>query len=179
MDFSKLPAGIVTQLAGAAEAFIVSSRKKYASQGVPMTAAQRKAMQPFFAAEILDQTRLVTLRGSRVEDPPFFAMAKMMGIRNLLSFSDIAAVTFVDIIVSHEEFSHRLLFHELVHAAQYAVMGTGGFASRYVKGFLQGGSYEEIPLERNAYELEKRFSRNKEAFSVADEIRSWMEQGKL
>jgi len=179
MDFSNLPTSLVTQLASAAEAFIVSSRKKYASQAVPMTAAQRTAMQPFFAAEILDQTRLVTLRDSRVEDPPFFAMAKMMGIRNLLSFSDVAAVTFVDVIVSHEEFSHGLLFHELVHAAQYALMGTRDFASRYVKGFLQGGSYEEIPLEKNAYALEKRFSRNKEAFSVADEIREWMDEGKL
>jgi hypothetical protein len=58
-------------------------------------------------------------------------------------------------------------------------MGTRDFASRYVKGFLQGGGYEEIPLEKNAYALEKRFSRNTEAFSVADEIRSWMEEGKL
>ena len=106
-------------------------------------------------------------------------MAKMMGIRNVPSFSDVDAVTFIDVIVSHEEFSDRLLFHELVHAAQYAQMGTKDFASRYVKGFLNGGTYEGIPLEKNASELEERFSANEEAFSVADEIRDWMEKGKL
>ena len=179
MDLSNLPASVISQLVSAVEAFILSSRKKYASQAEPMTAAQRTAMQPFFAPEILDQTRLVTLHGRRVENPQFYAMAKMMGIRNLPSFSDVAAVTFVDVIVSHEEFSDRLLFHELVHAAQFAQMGTKDFASRYVKGFLHGGSYEEIPLEKNAYELEKRFSANKESFLVADEIKGWMKAGKL
>jgi|SRR5215472_5186530 len=180
MDLSKLPASLVSQLISAVEAFIASSRKKYGRQAVPMTPAQRTAMQPFFAPEILDQARLVTLHGRRVENPPFYAIAKLMGIRNVPSFSDLTAVTFVDVIVSHEEFSDSLLFHELVHAAQFAQMGTKDFASRYVKGFLHGGgSYEEIPLEKNAYELEKRFSENKEAFSVADEIRGWMEAGKL
>jgi len=179
MDLSNLPATLISQLIGAIEAFIVSSRKKYAPQAVPMTAAQQTAMQPYFTPEILDQTRLVTLHGSRVQNPPFYAMAKMMGIRNLPSFSDVAAVTFVDVIVSHEEFSDCLLFHELVHAAQFAQMGARDFALRYVKGFLHGGNFEEIPLEKNANELEKRFSGNKEAFSVADEIRSWMAKGMM
>jgi hypothetical protein len=32
------------------------------------------------------------------------------------------------------------------------------FAAKYVKGFLNGGSYEAIPLEMNAYELDTRFA---------------------
>ena len=49
-----------------------------------------------------------------------------------------------------------------------------------MNGFIQGGSYEEIPLEKNAYELEGRFSRNGgQAFSVDDEVRQWREAGKL
>src|SRR5215471_11026591 len=166
MDLSKLPASLVTQLIGAVEAFVVSSRKKYSSQAELMTAAQRAAMQPYFAPEILDQTRLVTLDGSRVQNPPFYAMAKMMGIRNLPSFSDVAAVTFVDVIVSHEEWSDSLLFHELVHVVQYAQLGNKEFASRYVNGFIKGGSYEEIPLEKNATVLEERFSENQSVFLV-------------
>ena len=44
----------------------------------------------------------------------------------------------------------RLLFHELVHVAQYAQMDLKEFAARFINGFIQGGSYEEIPLEKMA-----------------------------
>jgi hypothetical protein len=117
---------------------------------------------------------------SRIEDPPFYTMVKMMGLRNLPDFSNMAAITFVDVVVSHDEFTDALLFHELVHAVQYAQLGTTEFASRYVNGFIKGGSYEEIPLEKNAYELEARFSQNKNGhFSVADEVKKWIDNGQL
>jgi hypothetical protein len=84
------------------------------------------------------------------------------------------------VIVSHEEFTDALLFHELVHVTQYAQMGVKEFAARYVNGFIQGGSYEEIPLEKNAYLLEERFSKDAaRVFSVDDEVRQWREGGKI
>jgi hypothetical protein len=45
---------MVSQLASMVEGYISDSRKKYASQAVPLTDAQRAVMQPFFPAEILD-----------------------------------------------------------------------------------------------------------------------------
>jgi len=179
MDLSNLPTSLVSQLTGAVEGFIVASRKKYGANAVPLTPAQKRAMQPFFSREILDQVKVVALNGTRVEDPPFYAVAKMMGIRNLLSFSEVAAVTFVDVVVSHEPFSDTLLFHELVHVVQYAQMGSKEFASRYVRGFLKSGSYDGIPLEKNAYELEQRFNSKGPSFSVADEVREWVEAGRF
>lgn len=66
-----------------------------------------------------------------------------------------------------------LLFHELVHAVQYKHLGLQGFADGYVRGFLSGGSYEEIPLEKQAYELEGKFSADSAAtFSVEDDVRN-------
>jgi hypothetical protein len=180
MDLKNLPPAMVTQLATMVEEYINSSRKKYAPQAMPLTVAQRSAMQPFFPTEVLDAARLCVLRGTRVPNPSMYSMAKMMGIRNLPDFSEMAAITFVDVVVSHEEFTDALLFHELVHVVQYAQMGVKEFAARYVNGFIQGGSYEEIPLEKNAYELEGRFSRNgSQAFSVDDEVQQWREAGKL
>jgi hypothetical protein len=71
-----------------------------------------------------------------------------------------------------EPFTLPLLFHELVHAVQYKHLGLQGFADAYVRGFLTGGSYEEIPLEKQAYELEGKFSANSAAtFSVEDDVR--------
>ncbi len=165
MDLSKLPPAMISQMASMVEDYIASSRKKYASQAAPLTDAQRGAMQPYFPAEVLDNARLCVLRGSRVPNPSMYSMAKMMGIRNLPDFSEMTAITFVDVVVSHEEFTDALLFHELVHAVQYAQMGLKEFSSRYVNGFIQGGSYEEVPLEKHAYLLEGRF-REGQPFSV-------------
>jgi hypothetical protein len=169
MDLKNLPPAMVSQLATMVEDYISSSRTKYAPQAVPLTDAQRAAMSPFFSSGVLDSARLCVLRGTRVPNPSMYSMAKMMGIRNLPDFSEMAAITFVDVIVSHEEFTDALLFHELVHATQYAQMGVKEFAARYVNGFIQGGSYEEIPLEKNAYLLEERFSKDAaRVFSVDD-----------
>ena len=180
MDFKNLPPAMISQLASMVEEYVTSSRKKYAAQAVPLTDAQRTAMQPFFSAGVLDSARFCVLRGTRVSNPPMYAMAKMMGIRNLPDFAAMTAITFVDVIVSHQEFTDTLLFHELVHVVQYAQMDLKEFAARFVDGFIQGGSYEEVPLEKMAHALESRFSQNAtQVFSVDDEVRQWREMEKI
>jgi len=171
---------MVSQLTSMVESYISDSRKKYAPQAVPLTDAQRNTMQPFFSSAVLDSARLCVLRGTRVSNPSMYAMAKMMGIRNLPDFAAMTAITFVDVIVSHQEFTDALLFHELVHVAQYAQMDMKEFAARFVSGFIQGGSYEEVPLEKMAHALEDRFSQNAtQVFSVDDEVRQWREAEKI
>ena len=180
MDLKNLPPAMVSQLASMVEDYVTSSRKKYAPQAIPLTDAQRNVMLPFFSPEVLDSARLCVLRGTRVQNPTMYAMAKMMGIRNLPDFTAMPAVTFVDVIVSHQEFTDALLFHELVHVVQYAQMDMKEFAARFVNGFIQGGSYEEVPLEKMAHALEDRFSQNAtQVFSVDDEIRQWREAEKI
>src|SRR6478672_10195665 len=120
MDLKNLPPAMISQLANMVEDYVTSSRKKYASQAVPLTDEQRTAMQPFFFGAVLDSARLCVLRGTRVSNPSMYAMAKMMGISNLPDFAAMMAITFVDVIVTHQELTDDLLFHELVHVAQYA-----------------------------------------------------------
>jgi hypothetical protein len=99
---------------------------------------------------------------------------------SLPDFDVMAAVTFVDTIVSHEMFTDRLLFHEPVHVVQYEKLGLGEFSARYVRGFLSGGSYEAIPLELNAYELEARFAAAPmNPFSVEAEVQAWIDAGRF
>ncbi len=89
----------------------------------------------------------------------------------LLNFAFMAALTFVDTVVSHEAFTDRLLLCELVHVVQYEKLGLKEFAAKYVTGFLSGGSYEAIPLEMNAHELDARCAAaTTKAFSVADDV---------
>jgi hypothetical protein len=85
------------------------------------------------------------------------------------------STTFSDVVVSHEPFSDGLLFHELVHVEQYRQLGVVRFSELYVCGFLNGGSYEAIPLEANAYTLGGRFEQDPARhFSVTDEVRGWL-----
>jgi hypothetical protein len=98
----------------------------------------------------------------------------------LPNFANMAAITYVDTVVSRLPFTDRLLFHELVHAVQYQKLGLPTFAARYVTGFLTGGSYEAIPLEMNAYELDARFAAAPAiSFSVATEVQAWIDAGKF
>ena len=62
----------------------------------------------------------------------------------------------------------------------YAKLGLLEFAAKYVRGFLNGGSYEAIPLEVNAYELDARFAQAPaKIFSVDAAVQSWIETGRF
>ena len=122
----------------------------------------------FFPEDILCAAKVV--RG-RASEPPFYSQLRAMGISNAPPFSDMAGITFEDVIVHVEPLETSLLFHELVHAVQYKHLGRQRFAERYVRGFLTRGSYEEIPLEKQAYELEDKFVRDPSIkFSVEADV---------
>jgi hypothetical protein len=162
--------------------YIERLRQTYGRRAVPLDPSQMETMHQFFPASILDAARLAVLAGERVNNPPFYAELMKMGFEagSLPNFAFMAAITFVDTVVSHEPFTHRLLFHELVHVVQYEKLGLEEFAAKYVKGFLSGGSYEAIPLEMNAYELDGRFAtKPTEAFSVAAEVQAWIDAGRF
>ena len=92
----------------------------------------------------------------------------------------MAAITLSDKIVSHFDFTDGLLFHELVHVEQCRQLGIPRFAELYVRGFLNGGSYEAIPLEVNAYALGGRYENNSaQHFSVAEEVATWIAKGRF
>jgi hypothetical protein len=98
-------------------------------------------------------------------------------MENLPDFQQMTAITFNDVVVSHEAFSNGLLFHELVHVEQYRRLGVTRFADHYVRGFLAGAGYGGIPLEINAYDLGGRFEADPDhAFSVEDEVSAWISE---
>jgi hypothetical protein len=139
-------------------------------------------MRPFFAAPVLDSARIAILKTPKVENPPFYSQLKAMGFdaKLLPDFSDMSAITFMDVIVSKGPISSATLFHELVHVVQYGKLGLAGFAAKYVTGFLRGGSYERIPLEINAYQLDGEYTRNpKQPFAVDERVQAWIDEDKF
>ena len=166
--------GLTQQVAG----YIESQRHNYRDKATPLNMNQKVVMASFFPQAVLDSTQLVVLAGEQVGNPPFYGELVTMGfeLASLPDFSKMAAITFVDTVVFHEPIVNRTLFHELVHVVQYDKLGLVEFAAKYVNGFLTGGSYEAIPLERNAYELDERFAQAPaSAFSVADEVQEWID----
>jgi hypothetical protein len=162
--------------------YIERQRQTYRLRAVPPDRNQKTTMQPFFPESTLDSARVVVLAGERVSNPPFYGDLMKMGFEasSLPDFAEMAAITFVDTVVSHEPVTDRLLFHELVHVVQYDKLGLAEFAAKYVTGFLMGGSYEAIPLERNAYELDGRFAvEPTKAFSVVAEVQCWIGGGRF
>ena len=163
-------------------AYIGQQCQNYGPGAAPLGLNQTNAMRPFFPEPTLDSTRLIVLAGQRVFNPPFYPQLWKMGFEPaaLPNFSLMAAISFVDTVVFHEPVTDRLLFHELVHVVQYQKLGVAEFGANYVRGFLKGGSYEAIPLEMNAYELDSRFAAAlANPFSVADEVQRWIDAGKF
>lgn len=158
-------------------AYIAHQRRTYRPAGGPLSLAQKNAMRSFFPEPTLDSSRMIPLAGQRFTNPPFYGELIKMGVEaaSLPNFEHMAAITFVDTVVSQGPFTGRLLFHELVHVVQYEKLGLPNFAAKYVRGFLSGGAYEAIPLEMNAYELDARFAAAPaRAFSVGLEVEGWI-----
>ncbi len=182
MHLPKLNDSQIRWITEQAAAYIEGQRQTYARSAVALNQDQRRVMRPFFPTSALDSTRIVTLGGERVANPPFYGELVRMGFEasSLPNFSLMGAITFVDTLVSHEAVADRLLFHELVHVVQYEKLGVVEFAAKYVTGFLRGGSYGAIPLERNAYELDERFAAQPwRAFSVEVEVQQWIATSKF
>jgi hypothetical protein len=168
---AKLTPEQVTQVSAFVAQYIAGQRERFSPQAIPLAAAQRTAMAGFFLPGVLDAVRLLVLDGIRVENPPFYPMLAGLGFSNLPDFSQMAAITFCDVVVSHVAFTDGLLFHELVHVEQYRQLGIPRIAELYVRGFLSGGGYDGIPLELNAYALGRHFEAHpRRRFCVADEV---------
>ena len=170
----------IAQVSGLVSQYIATQRERYAPRAIALSAQQRVAIGGFFSPQLLEGVRLLVLKGERVGNPDFYPALRNLGFNNLPDQSTMGAITFCDVVVSHEAFSNGLLFHELVHVEQYRQLGIPRFSELYVRGFLIGGSYEAIPLEVNAYTLGGRFEKNPaQQFSVAEEVRRWVGEGRF
>jgi hypothetical protein len=169
--------GLVSRLAAH---YISNRRRKYFSAAEPMSDRQKAAMSGYFSDELLNETRLLILVDQRVGNPAFYWILRAIGFRNLLDQSTTAAITFSDIVVAHAPFTDDLLFHELVHVEQYRQLGIPRFAELYVRGFLNNGGYDGIPLERNAFLLDDRYEHDRTSpFSVAEVVAEWISAGRF
>lgn len=176
----RISADQIDAVAALVASYISQQRDRLFPSGRRLSNAETAALAPFFGEERLRCVRIQQLKSEELRNPDFYPQLQQMGFKDLPDFAHMAAITFVDAVAFREEVTLPVLFHELVHVVQYELLGVGQFVSLYVEGFLNGGGYEGIPLEKNAYELDARFSANpKLSFEVEAEVRAWKDNGRF
>ena len=169
----------IVQFTARVHAYLKEQRDRYFPSAMPLSARHRAIFQPFFLPGTLDRAKVVELQGARLSNPPFYSEAKAMGFVNLPEVSHMASLTFQDVIVFNEKIRERDLFHGLVHAVQFHILGLDRYAVAFVRGFLRTNSHFTVPLEAHAFALESKFAENRaESFSVEEQVRIWITEGR-
>jgi hypothetical protein len=174
-----LPEERVAEAISKVTAYYRQERELYFKASEPLSVGWKTEVRAYFSGQLLEQIRIVVLQGARIPPPPFYAEAMALSAGNFPDFVHLSSVTYVDIIVIHDEIVLRTLFHGLVHAAQVAHFGLDRYVELYVRGFAKTRSWIAIPMEVQAYQLDSRFAMAPgNAFSVEAEIKAWADEGR-
>jgi hypothetical protein len=156
-----------------------AQRNAYLPQGLPLSAGPRGAMEPFFPKTLLARIRIVELRNRRIINPSFHVETDAQGLTNVPNLAHMESLTFEDVVLFRSEMTNRRLFHALVHAVQFTVLGLERYTELLVRGLLRARSHASAPLEAHAFSLEAKFAQNPdEPFLVEEAVRLWSKQGR-
>jgi hypothetical protein len=173
MDMNRLMALLIAQ----GQKWIKEQREAFRPKGRKLSENTIARFSPFFAASLLQAVRLVMVPA--LENPKFLEAYHSTFDEKaipLLDFTSFAGITYVDTILLVDEFPgadpDATLFHELVHAVQYNLLGPEKYVELYLLGWInQGFNYAAIPLEMDAYDLQNRYEADPASpFQVEDEV---------
>jgi hypothetical protein len=178
-DSASLPEPQIAQAVKRVSDYLGSQRESFFTRGVPLGPRQKDVLQPFFSPALLDRVRTVELHGRRLPPPPFYLEAPALGIGNLPELTHMSALTFVDVIVFNDLIIERALFHGLVHAVQFQILGVERYTDLFVRAFLRTHAHITVPLETHAFSLESKFVVDPgKVFSVEEQVRLWLREGR-
>lgn len=147
-------------------------REYYATISRPLDSEYVEAMEPFFSRTLLADIKIVQLEGQRIMAPSYCQEIGAFDFRGFREFTHMASMTFEDVLVFNDKMTERLLFHALVRAVQFQVLGLDRYVELFFRVFLNTGWRFSVPLEGHAFELESRFVENRETpLSVENEVR--------
>jgi hypothetical protein len=180
MNPKEFTEGRILEMVAEVSAYMRQERDMYLRHSEPLATDLKKAIHGFFPQELLGRLKTITLEGgARIPPPPFYAEAKAISGGRFPDFVHMRSITYLDVIVFHDQIDVRALFHGVVHATQMAVLRFDRYMDLYVRGFVKNLSWLQIPLEDQAYRLDARFAENPEqVFSVEEEIKSWDRAGR-
>jgi hypothetical protein len=158
--------------------YLRQEREHYFPASGPINAQQKALMCPYFSPALLDQVRVIELRGARVAVPEFFAQARALGFEPP-EITHMDSFTFLDVIAFNQELSERALFHALVHTVQIQALGLRRYAELWVQSFVKSRAHFRVPLEVHAFSLASKFLLSRaESFSVEAQIFRWIDENR-
>ena len=159
--------------------YLRRQRETHFARGAALGPRQKEILRPFFSAALLERVRAVELHGRRLPPPPFYQEAHELGIENLPALTHMSSLTFVDVIVFNDLIIERALFHGLVHAVQFEILGVERYTDLFVRAFLRTNAHFSVPLETHAFALESKFAVDPgKAFWVEEQVRLWVREGR-
>jgi hypothetical protein len=152
--------------------YLRSQREHYRLNSEPLDRKYVAPMLRFFSPTLLAGVKVVQLETCSISEPTRWPESQAVGYKSLLEFTHMASATFEDILVFNDKITERLLFHALVRAVQFQVLGLERYTECFVRAFLRTRWRFNVPLEAHAFELESKFAANpKKFFPVEDEVR--------
>lgn len=159
--------------------YLREKRDHYFPTALPLSSQHKARMWPYFSPQLLDRVRVVELHGKRVAAPDFYAEARALGFVNLPEVTHMDSLTFIDVLVFNQTLGERSLFHALVHAVQFQLLGLDRYAELFVQSFVKTKAHFSVPLEAHAFVLESKFKLpSAERFSVEDHVLGWVNDGR-
>ena len=173
---TRIPEEMLEEITGQGYRWVLAMRDRFGETARPLSAGERQAVAGHFEPETLALARIAETR--EIEEPGFVDRWRREGVPDLLDFRQVAGIVFVDTIVIATRVPHggsrwlSLLFHELIHVAQWRLLSPQGMIREYVQGWAANGfAYDRIPVEVQAYRLQRAFDRDGPAFSVEERVR--------
>jgi hypothetical protein len=157
-------------------AYLRQHREHYFAVARPLSDQHKACVGSCFSPALLDQVRIVQLEGRRIPTPSFYAEARDLGFNSLPEVTHMDSVTFLDVVVFNEALTPRSLFHALVHAVQFHILGVERYTELFVEKFMRTRTHFTVPLEAQAFSLTSKFMRpcaERFSMSVEEEVRSW------
>ena len=118
--------------------WVQTQRDTHRPHARPLDDREAGDLLRFFDQRIIELARIRVV--PRLENPPFYSSPEARGMPTI-DFSQFLGIALIDTILIAEEriepgpMPLSLIFHELVHVAQYDVVGVEEFIGRYVRGW--------------------------------------------
>ena len=169
---ARMSAGVLAGVGG--PAWVAARRWGWMRRARGLTSEEVGAFEGYFSVALLRRVRVAEVE--RIELwAPFGGIGRRLARRGGVVGSP-AGLALDDLVVVATGAGAKvdrasLLFHEMVHVVQWAVLGRAQFLREYVGSWAAAGwSYWGIPLEAMAYEMQGRFDAG-ERFDAEREVR--------
>ena len=119
-------------------------------------------IKQYFRKDFLDNSYFITTNDIPKPDIPF----DNINVESFINM-DGDGITYKNLYFIKEHRANDLTIHvhELVHVAQWKLLGVRGFIEKYINE-LENYEYEHAPLEKMAYAIEDRFAAHNELFNI-------------